>query len=48
MFRLVGALGPPIDSILRFYCSSVGKVYWQVLAGRVISGVGGAGMTALV
>lgn len=28
--------------------SGIGKKYWHVLAGRAISGVGGAGMTALV
>ncbi|KAK8212925.1 hypothetical protein M8818_003090 [Zalaria obscura] len=26
----------------------IGQAYWQVLAGRAISGIGGAGMTALV
>ncbi|OCT54260.1 Vacuolar membrane amino acid uptake transporter fnx2 [Cladophialophora carrionii] len=30
-----------------FLCG-VGQQYWQVIAGRAISGVGGAGMTALV
>lgn len=30
------------------FIGSVGKVYWQVLAGRAISGIGGAGMTAPV
>lgn len=28
--------------------SGIGQAYWQVLAGRAISGIGGAGMTALV
>lgn len=28
--------------------SGIGQSYWQVLAGRAISGIGGAGMTALV
>lgn len=28
--------------------SGIGQTYWQVLAGRAISGIGGAGMTALV
>jgi hypothetical protein len=28
--------------------SGVGNTMWQVIAGRVISGVGGAGMTVLV
>jgi MFS family permease len=30
-----------------FLCGS-GQVYWQLLLGRVISGIGGAGMTAIV
>ena len=37
-----------LATLLKFWYSSVGKVYWQVLAGRAISGIGGAGMTALV
>lgn len=37
----------PILSTLMGH-SGVGNTMWQVIVGRVISGVGGAGMTALV
>lgn len=36
---------PVIDS---FHRSGIGVEYWQVLAGRAISGIGGAGMVGLV
>lgn len=30
------------------FFSGIGQTYWQVIAGRAISGVGGAGMNGLV